>query len=254
MDKVITSFNKRPDALARLICFPWAGGGSIHYARWAKTLNNSIEVYSVRLPGREGRAKEPFFQNMQEIVYEVICVILPQLKEKPFALFGHSFGAMTCFAFAEHVNKVYNLEPIHMFLSGASAPYSEARLQAPRKSHLSDQEFLVWVTYIGGTPPEILANAELAKLFLPALKADLCVAENYRCSRPSTPVLSCPVLCFDGKEDAPHDLQAWKDMTNGDVTVQMLPGSNFYLKEEANEKYILDHITKHLETAEMDYL
>lgn len=30
---------------------------------------------------------------------------------------------MTCFAFAEHVKKVYNLEPIHMFLSGASAPY-----------------------------------------------------------------------------------------------------------------------------------
>uniref|UniRef100_A0A673FS26 oleoyl-[acyl-carrier-protein] hydrolase n=1 Tax=Sinocyclocheilus rhinocerous TaxID=307959 RepID=A0A673FS26_9TELE len=155
--------------------------------------------------------KEPFFQNMQEIVYEVIGAILPQLKEKPFALFGHSFvtlfGAMTCFAFAEHVNKVYNLEPIHMFLSGASAPYSEARLQAPRRSHLSDQEFLVWVTSIGGTPPEILANAELAKLFLPALKADLCVAENYRCSRPSTPILSCPVSCFDGKEDAPHDLQ-----------------------------------------------
>ncbi len=30
---------------------------------------------------------------------------------------------MTCFAFAEHVKKAYNLEPIHVFLSGASAPY-----------------------------------------------------------------------------------------------------------------------------------
>lgn len=47
---------------------------------------------------------------------------------------------------------------------------------------------------------------------------------------------------------------AWKNMTSGDFTVQMLPGSHFYLKEAANEKYILDHITKHLETAEMDYL
>lgn len=47
---------------------------------------------------------------------------------------------------------------------------------------------------------------------------------------------------------------AWKNMTSGDFTVQMLPGTHFYLKESANEKYILDHITKHLETAEMDYL
>uniref|UniRef100_A0A8C1BDS7 oleoyl-[acyl-carrier-protein] hydrolase n=1 Tax=Cyprinus carpio carpio TaxID=630221 RepID=A0A8C1BDS7_CYPCA len=221
MDKVITCFNKRPDALVRLICFPRAGGGSVHYARWAKTLNNSFE-------GREGRAKEPFYQNMQEIVYE------------PFALFGHSFGAMTCFAFAEHVKNVYNLEPIHMFLSGASAPYSEARLQAPRRIHLSDQEFLVWVTSVGGTPPEILASAEFAKLFLPALKAVICVAENYRRSRPSTPILSY----------APHDLQALVIC----ATVQMLPGTHFYLKEDANEKYILDYITKHLEMAEMDYL
>uniref|UniRef100_A0A673G1P5 oleoyl-[acyl-carrier-protein] hydrolase n=1 Tax=Sinocyclocheilus rhinocerous TaxID=307959 RepID=A0A673G1P5_9TELE len=191
--------------------------------------------------------KEPFFQNMQEIVYEVIGAILPQLKEKPFALFGHSFvtlfGAMTCFAFAEHVNKVYNLEPIHMFLSGASAPYSEARLQAPRRSHLSDQEFLVWVTSIGGTPPEILANAELAKLFLPALKADLCVAENYSVRKHQ-----------NMWHNKPTYNTLYTDMTNGDFTVQMLPGSHFYLKEEANEKYILDHITKHFETAEMDYL
>lgn len=34
----------------------------------------------------------------------------------------------------------------------------------------------------------------------------------------------------------------------------MLPGTHFYLKEDANEKYILDYITKHLEMAEMDYL
>ncbi len=48
-------------------------------------------MYSVRLPGREGRAKEPFLQNMQEIIDEVIGVLLPHLKEKPFALFGHRF-------------------------------------------------------------------------------------------------------------------------------------------------------------------
>uniref|UniRef100_A0A8B9R6M1 S-acyl fatty acid synthase thioesterase, medium chain n=1 Tax=Astyanax mexicanus TaxID=7994 RepID=A0A8B9R6M1_ASTMX len=254
MDKVISCFSRRPDAVVRLICFPWAGGGSLHYARWGRLLNSSVEVYSVRLPGRESRAKEPFFQHMQQILDEVISVLLPELKEKPFALFGHSFGAMTSYAFAEYVKKVHNLEPVHVFLSGASAPYSETRLQAPRRSQLSDEEFLQWMTSIGGTPPEILANPEVLKLFLPALKADLGVVENYRCSRPTRPFLSCPVSCFDGKEDMPHDLQAWQAMTSGDFTVQMLSGSHFYLKNPDNEKIILDHITKHLETAEMDYL
>lgn len=49
-------------------------------------------------------------------------------------------------------------------------------------------------------------------------------------------------------------LTAWKEMTTGDFTIRMLDGSHFYLKDPANEKIILDYVTKHLETAEMDYL
>lgn len=49
----------------------------------------SLSVFAVKLPGRESRAREPFFEDMQQIVDEVIGVLLPLLKEKPFALFGH---------------------------------------------------------------------------------------------------------------------------------------------------------------------
>ncbi|XP_039676347.1 S-acyl fatty acid synthase thioesterase, medium chain isoform X2 [Perca fluviatilis] len=247
MEKVISCFKKSPDAVARLICFPWAGGGSIHYARWGNVLSSSIE-------GRESRAKEPFFQNMQQVVDEVISVLLPLLKEKPFALFGHSFGAFTSFAVADALKRLHNLEPVHIFLSGASAPYSETRIQAPKRSDLSDDDFLKWLISIGGTPPELLANPEVLKLFLPALKADLHIVENYRCNEPDIPFLSCAVTCFDGKDDIPHDLPAWKSITSGDFTVRMLDGSHFYLKESGNEKIILDYVTKQVETSEMDYL
>uniref|UniRef100_A0A3Q0SPR5 S-acyl fatty acid synthase thioesterase, medium chain n=1 Tax=Amphilophus citrinellus TaxID=61819 RepID=A0A3Q0SPR5_AMPCI len=254
MEKVISCFKTRPEAVTRLICFPWAGGGSIHCARWGNVLSSSVEVFAVKLPGRESRAKEPFFQSMQQIVDEVIGVLLPLLKEKPFALFGHSFGAFTSFAVADALKKIHSLEPVHLFVSGASAPYSETRIKAPKRSDLSDEDFLKWLISIGGTPPELLANPEVLKLFLPALKADLHIVENYRCNKPSSPFLSCPVTCFDGKDDIPHDLQAWKDVTSGEFTIKMFEGSHFYLKDSGNEKIILDYITKHLETSEIDYL
>ncbi|XP_061839282.1 S-acyl fatty acid synthase thioesterase, medium chain [Nerophis lumbriciformis] len=254
MEKLISCFRKRPDAVARLICFPWAGGGSIHYARWGNVLNNSIEVLAVKLPGRESRATEPFFENMQQIVDELLHVLLPLLKEKPFALFGHSFGAYTSYAVAEALKKTHNIEPVHIFLSGASAPYSEVRMKAAKRSDLSDEHFLEWLTSIGGTPPELLANQEVLRLFLPALKADLHLVENYQCVRPVSPFLSCPITCVDGREDVPHDLQAWKEITAGDFTVTMLEGSHFYLKDPRNERIILDFITKNLEMSGMDYL
>ncbi|KAL4629773.1 S-acyl fatty acid synthase thioesterase, medium chain-like [Arapaima gigas] len=254
MDKMMNCFMKRPDAAVRLLCFPWAGGGSLHYARWGNLLDSPVEVYSIKLPGREGRAKEPFATSMQQIVDEVADTLVPALQEKPFALFGHSFGAMVCYAVAEYLKRVHSLEPVHIFVSGASAPYSETRLQAPKRSQLSDEDFLHWMKTIGGTPSEILASPEVLKLFLPVLRADLQVVENFRCSKPEKPFLSCPVSCFDGKQDTPHDLKAWKDITCGDFNIQMLPGFHFYLKDKANEKIILDYITKHLETADMDYL
>uniref|UniRef100_A0A146YJM2 S-acyl fatty acid synthase thioesterase, medium chain n=1 Tax=Fundulus heteroclitus TaxID=8078 RepID=A0A146YJM2_FUNHE len=207
MEKVISCFRRKPEAVTRLICFPWAGGGSIHYARWGNILNSSIEVFAVKLPGRESRAREPFFENMQQVVDEVISALLPLLTEKPFALFGHSFGALTSFAVAEDLKRRHGLEPVHMFLSGASAPHSEIRINAPKRSELSDEQFLRWLTSVGGTPPELLANPEVLQLFLPALKADLQLVENYRCTKPDGPFLACPVTCFDGKEDVPHDLQ-----------------------------------------------
>lgn len=51
-------------------------------------------MFAVKLPGRESRAREPFFQSMQQIVEEVIGALLPVLKEKPFALFGHRYCMM----------------------------------------------------------------------------------------------------------------------------------------------------------------
>ncbi|XP_051872377.1 S-acyl fatty acid synthase thioesterase, medium chain isoform X1 [Pristis pectinata] len=254
MDKLVNCLYRKPEALFRLICFPWAGGGSIHYAQWGKLFNNSIEVYSIRLPGRETRSKEPFVQNLQQVIDEIANILLPSLKEKPFAFFGHSFGAYLSYATAEYIKKNHSLEPVHLFVSGASAPHSAARFPVQKKSDLPDDEFLKWMTSIGGTPSEILINKDILQLFVPVLKADLRLVELIRYENPQMKLLSCSISSFDGKEDVPHDLEAWKDLTIGEFTIHKLSGGHFYLKEPDNEKFLIDYITKHLETAEVDYL
>ncbi len=74
MDKVITCFSKRPDALVRLICFPWAGGGSIHYARWAKTLNCSIEGNFPTLNNQSNKQINAFNMNINSIFTFIVLI------------------------------------------------------------------------------------------------------------------------------------------------------------------------------------
>ncbi|XP_068091614.1 S-acyl fatty acid synthase thioesterase, medium chain isoform X2 [Hyperolius riggenbachi] len=163
------------------------------------------------------------------------------------------FGSLSSFATAVRLKEKHGLEPTHLFVSGASAPHSPARRSSQKRSELSDEEFLKWMTATQGTPVELLQNKEAMQLFLPSLKADLNVVENIVYEKPATPVLSCDLTCFDGTEDVPHDLAAWKDLTSGDFSIHMLPGGHFYLKDPANEKSLLQHISRYLATAEIDY-
>ncbi|XP_077346991.1 S-acyl fatty acid synthase thioesterase, medium chain isoform X2 [Lithobates pipiens] len=253
MDKLVNCFHRRPDAITRLICFPWAGGGSLFNAQWGRLFDDSVEVYSLRLPGRESRSREPFPHSLDQLVDEITDVLLPLLREKRFAFFGHSFGSLSSFATAIRLKENYGLEPIHLFVSGASAPHSPLRYSPQKRSELSDEEFLKWMASTQGTPPELLQNKEAMQLFLPQLKADLKLAENFVYDKPPAPVLSCGLTCFDGTEDVPHDLAAWKDLTSGDFSIHMLPGGHFYLKDSTNEKSLVQYISRYIDAAEIDY-
>lgn len=253
MDKLVNCFYKRPNAVTRLICFPWAGGGSLFYAQWGRLLDESVEVCSIRLPGRESRFSEPFTHSMDQLVDEIAAVLLPQLQEKSFAFFGHSFGSLTSFATAVRLKEKYGLEPVHLFVSGASAPHAKSRYSSIKRSELSDEDFLRWMSTMGGTPADILENKEAMQLFLPPLKADLRVVDNFVYDKPTSPPLSCGVTCFDGKDDIAHDLAAWKELTSGDFNIHMLPGGHFYLKDPKNEKPLVTYISKYLEATEIDY-
>ncbi|XP_053322485.1 S-acyl fatty acid synthase thioesterase, medium chain [Spea bombifrons] len=254
MDKLINCMYKKPHATTRLICFPWAGGGSIYFAQWGRLFDESVEVYSVRLPGRESRAQEHFAENMDQIVEEVTHALLPQLREKSFAFFGHSFGSYTSFAAAARLKETYGLEPVHLFVSGTSAPHSKSRYSVPKRSGLSDEEFLRWMSVAGGTPLEILQHKDAVQLFVPPLKADLRVVESFVYEKPAAHVLSCGITCFDGASDTPHDLEAWKDLTSGDFNIHKLPGGHFYLKDPDNQNQLVKYVSKYLETADMSYL
>lgn len=215
---------RKPAAPLRLFCFSYVGGNASAYREWTSGAGD-VDVCPVQLPGRDKRLAEPPFQRLMPLV-ETLADVLP--LERPFAFFGHSLGALVGFELARELRRRDGQGPVKLFVSAARPPQLLAT-EAPRHL-LSDRELVEEVRRLGGTPEEVLRNAELMELFLPVLRADFAVADTYEYS-PEAP-LPCPIHAFGGQEDskvAREDLLAWKQQTASAFALDMFPGGHFFL-------------------------
>jgi medium-chain acyl-[acyl-carrier-protein] hydrolase len=237
----------RPESRLRLFCFPYSGGGASIYRNWRDALAPDVELCAVQLPGRETRFKEPAATVMADVVEQVAQGIEP-LLDRPFALFGHSFGALVSFEMAHQLQSL-GFRPEHLFVSGRQAPH----LVYPRPPihQLGDEAFSDEMRRLNGTPEHVLANAALLSLAIRIVRADYTVCENYRLTD-GRPLLDCPLTALGGTDDPEttvDDVEGWARQTGGGFEARMIPGDHFFL--HAQEPLVLAAISDrlHLTTA-----
>jgi medium-chain acyl-[acyl-carrier-protein] hydrolase len=222
----------RPAARLRLFCFPYAGGAASVYRAWSAELPQEIEVCPVQLPGREGRIREPPARSMDELVEAAAEGLSAELDGGPFALFGHSMGAVAAYELARRRRDSGASEPLHLFASARSAP-GMPRLDEPIHDLPSDR-FLQRLRELDGTPAEVLEHPELMALLEPLLRADFAVNETWE-PRPGE-ALSCPLTALGGlgDEHVPREhLEAWRGVTRGAFKLHLLGGDHFFLNGPA---------------------
>lgn len=216
-----------PRARLRLFCLPYAGGGAAVFRGWGAVAPPEIHVVPVHLPGRGNRFTEPALTRSDALVEQLAEELSPYM-DVPFALFGHSMGAMLAFELTRHLRALGRQLPEHLLVSGRRAPQ---RVSDKRKLHgLPEDEFRVELRNLNGTPDEILEHPELMELFAPILRADFELCETYAL-REDEP-LDVPISAFGGLEDpdvSRDDLMAWKEHTRGFFKLRMFPGGHFFL-------------------------
>lgn len=217
-------------ARLRLLCLPYAGGGAAIYRDWGRSAPAGLAIVPIELPGRGRRFVERPYTRLPELVAALAPAILP-LTQQPFALFGHSMGALIAFELARELRRAGAAAPRHLFVSGHRAP----QLPDPdRPIHaLPYAEFVDELRQLNGTPAELLENAELMHLLEPTLRADFELCEQYAYT-PGAP-LDCPISAFGGLSD-PHaardQIEPWRAQTRGAFYARVLPGDHFFLHAE----------------------
>lgn len=213
---------------ARLFCFPYAGGNAMAFRGWAEGLPADVELCAVQLPGRGSRFRERAITRLGALLDELERALAPGL-DVPFALFGHSMGALIAYELACRLRDRGGPAPVHLFLSGRSAPGLPP--SEPPASDLPDAEFLDRLRRYGGTPEEVLAQPELMELLLPVLRADFTLIETWKDAGHAP--LDVPFSVLGGLEDAGAGrdrLEGWRARTRSEFALRMLPGNHFFIQ------------------------
>lgn len=214
-------------AQLRLFCFPYAGGSARVFRPWVDYFSDTVEVCPVELPGRGQQVKNPLITDLPSLVKAITAALDPYL-DKPFALFGHSMGALLAFELARSLRQTHSPEPVSLIVSGRRPPQWVD--DDPPTYNLPDSELLEKLRWLKGTSQAALDNPELMQLLLPIFRADFSVCETY-IYQPQAP-LSCPIIALGGWSDPATRrgaLRGWREHTTGKFVQKSFPGHHFFI-------------------------
>ena len=163
-------------------------------------------------------------------------------------MFGHSLGALISYEFIQSIHNLYSLYPSHMIVSATKAPHLPFRMK--HLSRLDDKILKEELKIYDGIDDSILNNDELLDLFLPIIKSDFSIYENYSFIKSES--IPCHILALSGDQDSTvsqEEILAWSSYTSGKFEHLSLPGKHFFIKDHQKKILeIINHIgEKHAE-------
>lgn len=188
-----------------------------------------MKVLAVQYPGRQERQHEPHFLSIPALADQIAAVLRDSI-DSPFALFGHSMGAIIAFEVAQRLRQS-GISPQWCFASGRRAP-SRNR---PRRI-IDDSNVISELKLLGGTDPRFLMDKELLATILPVVRNDYLAIESYEWV-PSEP-LACPITALVGDSDPQTTVEeatAWAEHSTGPFDLQVFTGGHFFLDANQSE-------------------
>lgn len=216
-------------ARARVYLFPHAGGSAVEYAGWHGRTGD-VELVALQPPGRAARFADPNVTDVRELAREAAELISTDL---PFALFGHSFGALVAFETCRALRASGQVAPDHLWVSAFPAP--DLIPESPALHTMPGVTILHELSRrFDAIPQEVMDDDELAGIVAEYVRADYEAMETY--SYLPAPPLATPITVLNATDDDRREgeMVGWGRHTTGACSVLEFPGGHFYLRDADN--------------------
>ncbi|NMM55489.1 thioesterase II family protein [Paenibacillus aquistagni] len=215
-----------------IFCIPYAGGSASIFNQWKNKALPGWKVVPVELSGKGSRFAEGPYENMEIAVVDIYKRVVDALSED-YIIYGHSMGALIAYELVQKIRFYDGPPPKHIVFSGCVPP---DKFQLTGIDLTSDSEIKQRLLSLGGTPPQIIKNTDLASVFLPIIRADYQLLQRYIFDK--TAPLTEDISIFYGKNDntvSLNDLMTWDAMTTGKTEYYEFEGNHFFLNDESNK-------------------
>lgn len=221
-------------ASVTLVCLAHAGGSVALYREWQQRLPSWIRVQTLELPGRGVRRALPAHTGWPALIERVHADVREQVDlSQPFAVFGHSMGALVGLELIHAIRQHDGRSPVWFGASGTIAP-----LRRNVETYWLDASHDLMLDKLkerGGTPAVLLDDRDFLDLVMPVMRADfhLCGLHPLHAAQAAREPLDCPVAVLTGRDDVAtanaDDVAAWSRETRGALTTHAFDGGHFYL-------------------------
>jgi surfactin synthase thioesterase subunit len=220
---------RRPHARWRLYCLPPGGLGPEFFLPWCAHVPADVELCAVRLPGRGPLADRPCATDTR-VLTATLARLVAESDPRPFALYGHSSGALLAYTTACLLQRAHHRPPALLTASALPAPHSGdyARMfgELLVSGHSNAARTL-------GFPVSTADPGRLIRAYLPLL-GDLLLLLQHR--HRDEPPLECDVALHGGRDDpvvASDRLLPWNDLASTPVVPRLFPGGHTFPVEQA---------------------
>ncbi|SBO17130.1 thioesterase II family protein [Carnobacterium divergens] len=228
--------SNRFDEKKIIFCMSHAGGSSSVFTGWNDYFNENVVIAPLEYSGRGKRTCEEFNQSFEELADDVFEQLINDNRLCPnFYLFGHSMGVWVVMEILYKLKKANMAYPKGVILSGNIPPNSKTRKR--HKFHkLKDTEFIERISEYGGIPDELFNNRAILSYFVPILKNDFKLINEYTFRQEVTNFPINALIC-NGKTDkfTSQDISPWRDFFSGNCLPKYFEGGHFYLNDSIAE-------------------